>query len=173
VNNVALFLIEQRRYDEATPMIKKAITIQEKALGKEHPNLAVSLSNLAMIHMIKRYLKRISFNEFAALFVFGKIFYYYDIITWRILSVVREFDDAEELFKKSLEIQQKALGPEHPEVANVMNSLASCYNNNRDFDEAETYYLVSTTITLTTLTVFKASFGDEREAVGTWSPWCR
>ena len=39
----------QGRYDEAEPLYKRALAITEKALGPEHPDMATSLNNLALL----------------------------------------------------------------------------------------------------------------------------
>ena len=40
----------QGRYDEAEPLLKRALGILEKALGPEDPDFAGSLNNLAMVY---------------------------------------------------------------------------------------------------------------------------
>ena len=40
----------QGRYADAEPLYKRALTIREKALGPDHPNVAVSLNNLAGLY---------------------------------------------------------------------------------------------------------------------------
>ncbi len=39
----------QGRYAESEPFYKRALTIVEKALGPEHPNVATSLENYALL----------------------------------------------------------------------------------------------------------------------------
>ncbi len=39
----------QSRYAEAEPLIKRALAIEEKALGPEHPDVAQSLENYAAL----------------------------------------------------------------------------------------------------------------------------
>jgi hypothetical protein len=46
------FLYQDRgRYGEAEPLYKRALAIYEKALGREHPGVALPLSNLAALSM--------------------------------------------------------------------------------------------------------------------------
>ncbi len=40
----------QGKYAEAEPLYKRALAIDEKALGPEHPNVANDLSNLAILY---------------------------------------------------------------------------------------------------------------------------
>ena len=39
------------------------------------------------------------------------------------------FLDAEPFYKRALAIREKALGPDHPDVATSLNNLAVLYNN--------------------------------------------
>ena len=43
----------QGKYAEAEPLYQRALEIREKALGPEHPDVALSLNNLAMLYMPK------------------------------------------------------------------------------------------------------------------------
>ena len=48
---------------------------------------------------------------------------------------------AEPYYLHALEIDEKQLGPEHPDVASVLNNLAVFYTNERRFAEAEKTHL--------------------------------
>ncbi|MEO0684126.1 MAG: tetratricopeptide repeat protein [Cyanobacteria bacterium J06649_11] len=43
-------LKQEGNYRKAIPLLKKALRIQEKILGKEHPDLSTSLNNLALLY---------------------------------------------------------------------------------------------------------------------------
>jgi tetratricopeptide (TPR) repeat protein len=47
LNKAGSYLYERGRYTDAEPLFGRALAIQEKALGPEHPDLADSLNNLA------------------------------------------------------------------------------------------------------------------------------
>jgi CHAT domain-containing protein/Tfp pilus assembly protein PilF len=47
------------------------------------------------------------------------------------------YTDADLLFKRSLAIREKALGPDHPDVATSLNNLAQSYSNQRRYSDAE------------------------------------
>ena len=56
LNNLALLYLDQGRYADAEPLIKRALAISEKALGPDHPGLATDLNNLAgLYHVQGRY----------------------------------------------------------------------------------------------------------------------
>ena len=50
LNNLALLYDDQGRYAEAEPLYKRALAIDEKALGPDHPDVAQSLNNLAALY---------------------------------------------------------------------------------------------------------------------------
>jgi|CZKR01.1.fsa_nt_gi tetratricopeptide (TPR) repeat protein len=47
LNNLAKHYDDQGRYSEAEPLYKRALTIEEKALGPDHPAVAQVTENLA------------------------------------------------------------------------------------------------------------------------------
>jgi tetratricopeptide (TPR) repeat protein len=61
------------------------------------------------------------------------------------------YSEAEPLFKRSLAIDEKALGPSHPYVATSLNDLASLYNEMGRYTEAEPLYKRALTIDETNL----------------------
>ncbi len=50
LNNRAAFYRAQGRYAEAGPLHKRALAIDENALGPEHPSVATDLNNLAALY---------------------------------------------------------------------------------------------------------------------------
>ena len=50
------------------------------------------------------------------------------------------YADAEPLFKRSLAIREKALGPDHPDVAQSLNNLAELYQAQGRYADAEPLY---------------------------------
>jgi tetratricopeptide (TPR) repeat protein len=48
LNNVALLYVRQGQYAKAEPFYQRALTIQEKTPGAEHPNIVVFLRNYAL-----------------------------------------------------------------------------------------------------------------------------
>ena len=49
-NNLAVLYDNQGRYADAEPLDKRSLAIQEKALGSEHPDVALGLNNLAALY---------------------------------------------------------------------------------------------------------------------------
>ncbi len=50
LNQVGYYLYYRAQYGEAEPLYQRAIAINEKALGPEHPDLAIYLNNLATLY---------------------------------------------------------------------------------------------------------------------------
>src|SRR6266540_4224757 len=48
-----------------------------------------------------------------------------------------KYDEALQLVERSLEIRERLLGPDHPDVADSLNNLASIYYNQGDFPKAD------------------------------------
>ena len=66
----------------------------------------------------------------------------------------------EPLFKRSLAIRERALGPNHPEVANSLNNLASLFNDQGNTPETEPLYRRS-------LVIREKALGPEHPNVAT------
>ncbi|MFH0341757.1 MAG: tetratricopeptide repeat protein [Chromatiales bacterium] len=137
---------EVGRYTEARPFLEKALAIREKALGPNHPDVALSLNNLADLDRAQgQYGKAeplyqralalwekalgpehpdvaISLNNLAAL--------YYD---------QGEYRKAELLYQRSVAIVEKALGST-PLVALNLNNLAELYRTQGRYEKAEPLY---------------------------------
>jgi Flp pilus assembly protein TadD len=50
LNAEVVRLYQQGRYSEAIPLAERALAIREKAVGAEHPDVAITLNNLAMLY---------------------------------------------------------------------------------------------------------------------------
>ena len=57
------------------------------------------------------------------------------------------YEEAEPLYQRSLAIEEKALGPDHPDVATTLNNLARLYKSRGRYEEAEPLYQRSLAIT--------------------------
>jgi tetratricopeptide (TPR) repeat protein len=143
LNQQAVELYQAGRYPEALSLAQRALEIDEKALGPEHPDTAVSLNNLAGLYdasgafekalpLYQRALKirekalgpehpdtATSLNNLAALY-------------WARGA----YDQALPLYQRALKIREKALGPEHPDTSVSLNNLATLYQAMGAYDQA-------------------------------------
>lgn len=51
-----------------------------------------------------------------------------------------DYTEAERLFRRSLEMTSRSLGPDHPEVAALLSKLATLYAVQHRYDEAEHFF---------------------------------
>ena len=122
----------QGRYAKAEPLYQRALAIREKALGPEHPDVATSLNNLAALYHAPRPIRQgraalsaltrhpgegprprasrrgQSLNNLAVLY-----------------DAQGQYAKAEPLYQRALAIAEKALGPEHPNVATFRTNYAA------------------------------------------------
>ena len=110
---------DQGKYDEAVPHAKRSIKILTKALGVDHPSVAIVINNLATLFrgrvLVQRCVRR-------AVEVLMSVF-----LTCVCIPAAEQgkYDEAEPLFKRSLEIDEKVYGPDHPDVARGLNNLGA------------------------------------------------
>jgi tetratricopeptide (TPR) repeat protein len=124
-------LFEQGRYSEAIPLVQRALAIQEKIRGPNHPAVATQLNNLAALYdyqgrhanakpLLKRSLamreKTLGPNHPDVANSLNNLAEAY--------RKQGRFTDAEPLYRRSLAIHEKALGPNHPDVASSLSNLA-------------------------------------------------
>ena len=109
---------DQNKYKEAANLLNDALAIREKTLGENHPAVAATLNNLAVL-----YGKR------------GK--YKVGNFTRNNLDKKYSSQDAEPLCKRALEIREKVLGSDHPDVAKQLNNLALLCQNQGKYEEVE------------------------------------
>lgn len=51
-----------------------------------------------------------------------------------------KYEEVEKYYQRALEIYEKRLGPDDPNVSKTMNNLASCYLKQGKYKEAEVLY---------------------------------
>ncbi len=77
-----------------------------------------------------------------------------------LYRVQGKYAETEPLYKWSLAIREKVLGPEHPDVGESLNNLALLYQTQGKYDEAEPLYKRS-------LSIWKMALGPEHPHVAT------
>jgi len=144
LNARATELYRAGKYSEATPLAQRALEIREKTLGPDHPEVGVSLINLANIYQSQgRYADAEPLDK-RALAIREKAFRpnHPDVATalsdlavlyWR----QGRYAEAEPLDKRALAIRERALGPEHPAVAVSLINLANVYQSQGRYADTE------------------------------------
>jgi eukaryotic-like serine/threonine-protein kinase len=76
------------------------------------------------------------------------------------------FDDVEEVQRRILPIQERLLGPEHPDVANSLNNLANVYYRRGDHHQARALYTRALAIEERTLGPEHPVIADQLDNIG-------
>ena len=137
---------QKGNYSEALNYFVKALEIQEKTLGENHPDTAISYNGMASAYRglgnykkaLKYYKKTLSIREKTLGENHPHTVMMYDSIG----SIYKELDDYEQALKyhkKALEIQEKTLGENHPDTAIGYGNIGSLYANLGDYKEALRY----------------------------------
>src|SRR6266704_2554145 len=135
------------QYEQAEPLLQRALTIREKLLGSDHPDLATSLNNLALF-----YEKQGKYAQAEAFFqrtlalrekALGPDHADVPAILNNLAVIYRDqgkHTRAEMFFQRALAMRKKLLGPDHPGVATVLNNLAMLYRMQGKYAQAETLF---------------------------------
>ncbi|WP_052709964.1 tetratricopeptide repeat protein [Azospirillum thiophilum] len=142
-NNLAGLYRDQGRLDEAAPLLARALSIRETALGPDHPDTARSLSNLAGLYRDQGRLDEAAPLLARALSIRETALGPDHPDTARSLSNLAalyrdqgRLDEAAPLLARALSIQETALGPDHPDTARSLNNLAALSRDQGRLDEA-------------------------------------
>lgn len=131
LNNLAVLYGKRGKYKEAEPLCKRALEIREKVLGKDHPDVAKQLNNLALLcqNQVRHFDSILEGNK-----------NYNNCPKCIFLLFQFKFEEVERYYQRALEIYESKLGPDDPNVAKTKNNLASCYLKQGKFKEAEILY---------------------------------
>jgi tetratricopeptide (TPR) repeat protein len=148
-----LFLNGRAAYAQAEPLLERALTIREKALGPEHSDVAKSLNNLANLCADRGQYARAEPLCRRALAIRRKALGpgHRDVAESAnnlaaLYAGQGKYKKAERLYKRALAIWKKALGPEDPDVAYSLNGLGTFYNSQGKWGKAEALYQQALTI---------------------------
>ena len=120
-----MFFAPQGKLEEAEKLFEQSMAIDINIYGKDHPEVATDLSNLADL---KQEQARVMDPLNHALKHFLNHALNHPPLCLRSLlecSSQGKLEEAETLYKKSLAIRIKIFGKNHPKVATVLNNLAS------------------------------------------------
>ena len=145
INAVANVQLAMDHLDEAKAEYERALEVQRRALGEEHPNVAVSLGNLGLVYLYKGDPDRAKIYNEQALAIETKVFGedHPEVASslsnlGNVLAAQHEYAKAQELHERALAIQEKALGNEHPMVAGTLNNLGLALQAQGKLEEAST-----------------------------------
>jgi CHAT domain-containing protein/Tfp pilus assembly protein PilF len=135
------------RYDEALPLVERAVEIRRDELGPEHLDVAHSLRILAIIYRAKGETAKAKPIQQLVLSTREKrLGPEHPLVAQTLHNLANLYDDrgnsaqAEQLYQRGLAIGEKTLGLEHPQVATSLNSLGIIYRDKGDYVKAEQYF---------------------------------
>ncbi|MBD2497806.1 tetratricopeptide repeat protein [Nostoc sp. FACHB-280] len=141
-------LYQEGNYSSTIPLAERALAIREKVLGKEHPNVAISLNSLALLYYTQGKYEQAEPLYQRALAIREKVLgkEHPDVANSlnnlaTLYNSQGKYKQAEPLYLRALAINEKVLGKEHPTVANSLNNLATLYNSQGKYKQAEPLYL--------------------------------
>jgi tetratricopeptide (TPR) repeat protein len=132
MNNLALSLTHAGDYTGAEPLYRRALAIDEKALGPDHPDVATDLNNLAELLRAKGdyagaeplYRRALAIDEKALGPDHPAVATSLNNLAL-LLKAKGDYAAAEPLFRRALGIDEKALGPNHPQTLQIRENLKS------------------------------------------------
>jgi len=132
---------------QAEPLLKKALKTREEHLSPGHPDVALSLYNLATLYYHQGKYEKAAPLFMRSLAIREKALGPDNPDLARSLNQLAllytnqsKYAEAEQLFKRALAIQEKALGPDLPDLGITIGNLARLYNIKGQYAEAEPLY---------------------------------
>jgi tetratricopeptide (TPR) repeat protein len=135
------------KYDDAKVLHEQALSLLERALGPEHPDLAPCFNNLANVLYAKQdfegakqqYGRALALRERALGPEHPDVGKSVNNLA-NVHATNQEFEAARALYDRARNIFEQALGPDHPDVATSLNNLAYVDKALGAYDRAEQQY---------------------------------
>lgn len=133
-------------FDDAQPLLARALAIREATLGADHLDVAASLSQLAWV-LRKRgeYAEAEPLLRRAVAISERQLGPNHPDVAGALASLgatymqLRRYDEAEPLLRRALAIRERAFGPDDPAVAGNLNSLGGLLWSQGKYAEAEPF----------------------------------
>lgn len=133
-------------YAESKVAFEKALAFNRQVSGEQHPDVDADLFELALtledsgdfdgaLELLNEVLERDRARSGSDVHValdLGQIA--------GVLSSQGEFEKAEPLYLEAIELQRRALPPNHPELATTLSNLGVLYHRMRRYDEIDALY---------------------------------
>ncbi|MGH6848648.1 MAG: tetratricopeptide repeat protein, partial [Methylocella sp.] len=135
------------RYSEAEPLLQRALSIREKTLGSDHPDVGESVNNLAQLYAAQgQYAKAEPLHQRALAIAEKALGPEHPHVAASLNNLALLYDaqgkyaQAEPLYRRALVISEKTMGPEDPSVGTCLNNLAEHYRTQGKYAQAEPLY---------------------------------
>jgi tetratricopeptide (TPR) repeat protein len=137
----------QGAYKQAELWYQVGLMNLRDRLGNEHPDVATSLNNLALLYQMQGRYSEAEPLYYEALQLEQRLLGndHSSIATCLnnlalLYESQRRYSEAEPLYIEALQLRQKLLGNDHPNVATSLHNLASLYESQGRYSEAEPLY---------------------------------
>ena len=137
----------QNKYKEAANLLNDALAIREKTLGENHPAVAATLNNLAVLYGKRGKYKDAEPLCKRALEIREKVLGSEHPDVAKQLNNLAllcqnqgKYEEVEKYYQRALAIYESKLGQDDPNVAKTKNNLASAYLKQGKYKEAEILY---------------------------------
>jgi tetratricopeptide (TPR) repeat protein len=147
LNKAGYYLDDRARFSGVEPLYQRTLGILEKALGPEHPDVATSLSNLALLYDDQGKYAQAEPLFHRALAIDEKALgpnhpgVVTDLNNLAALYCEQgKYAQAEPLYERALAVDEKSLGPNHPSLASDLDKLAALYCEQGKYAQAEPLY---------------------------------
>jgi tetratricopeptide (TPR) repeat protein len=142
-NEFGVYQDNLAQYEKAIQFYKESLRIGEKTIGKEHPDYATYLNNLASIYQSQgKYDEAFKKYEESIAIIAKTVSKNHPSYAIRLNNLGEtyrlqgKYDKAIEKFEEALRIGEKTIGKEHPDYATRLNNLAVVYDSQSRYDEA-------------------------------------
>ena len=149
-------------------MYQRALAINEKTYGPDHPAVATSLNELASLYKEQGQYARVEPLYQRSLAIYEKVLgpeHPYVATSLNNLGGLYqaqgEYARVEPLYQRALAINEKTYGPDHPSVATSLISLASLYQAQGQYGRVEPLYQKRP------LVIYEKTYGPDHPAVAT------
>ncbi len=140
-------LTEQGQYADAIPLAERTLAILQQVLGQDHPDIAISLNDLALLYSSQGRYSEAEPLYRQALEMNQRLLgdEHPDVATSLnnlgfLYSSQGRYSEAEPLYRQALQMRKRLLRDEHPDVAQSLNNLALLYSGQGRYSEAEPLY---------------------------------
>jgi tetratricopeptide (TPR) repeat protein len=167
MNQAALYWKQRIRFPEAERIFRRAIAIDERTLGPDHPQMAIGLSNLASLLYARNRLAEAEplMRRMLAIGEQSLGLDHPNVATGlnnlaQLFKATNRFAEAEPLMRRALAIDERSFGPDHPNFSRDLNNLALLLQATNRLAEAEP-------LMRRALAIDEQSFGPDHPEVAT------
>jgi tetratricopeptide (TPR) repeat protein len=133
-NDLAIVLLQMRRFDESEQAFRRALELNAKVFGPHHPNLAGTLNNLGSLHYRQKHYEDALQLHLAALDMlrrsYGEEHRLVALTKNNVATALRELgrhEEAEGHLLRAIAILERLSGPENPDLARPLGHLAGLF----------------------------------------------